>query len=131
MKTAQKLELYSSISILVAASLQLLLYVFYVPSEGKNSVSIILSYAFCLFFPSILIFVGTYIQVIEEKTIGFVIVLFFGMVFVCFFGFFVMLGFLVGQRITSGETIIALFPSFFVICTMIFASINVVKSDKD
>ena len=135
MKTVQKLEFYSSITVLFAAILQFLLFIFYMPHDEESSVFVLLAYAcLFLFLPATTIFIGSYIQIMKKNDIGFVIVLFFGFIFVCFYAFFPLIGFLMGQQINKNAirgTIIWLFPSFFVICTMIFASINVIKSYKE
>jgi hypothetical protein len=128
MKTVQKLELYFSIAVLFAALSQLLLFIFYMPKSEDSSLTLTLAYGgIFLIIPSVLIFFGSYINNIKENTLGLAVVIFFGGIFVCLYAGIVLAGILIGSEINRNAVIgmiIWLFPSFFVGCTMIFASIN-------
>ncbi len=135
MKTVQKLELYSSITTMLAVILQLFLFIFYLPGSKDGSVSVILAYALIfLLFPSLAIFAGTYFHVNNVNSIGFPILMFFGSVFIFFYGGIVLLGLLIGSELNKAAItgmIIWLFPSFFVGCTMILAVINALSIQKN
>jgi hypothetical protein len=127
-KTVQKLELYFSIAVLLAALSQLLLFIFYMPKSEDSSLTLTLAYGgIFLIIPSVLIFLGSYIHNIKENILGLAVLIFFGGIFVCLYVGIVLAGILIGSEINRDAVIgmiIWLFPSFFVGCTMIFASIN-------
>ena len=80
-----------------------------------------------MMFPVIVIFAGSYLHTIEGSKAGLGLLLTFGSLFICLYGYIVLVGILIGVVINRAaiiNTIIILLPSFFVGWTMIFAVIN-------
>jgi hypothetical protein len=133
-KTVQKLELYSGVAALFAAIFQLLFSTFVNESSEVQSLSIILIFAFIvLIFPVSIIFTGAYMHAVKRNNTGFGILLFFGSLFICFWGYFIFFGLLIGSasKFYTVSMISLILPSFFVGCTMIFAIIYKLSNQKD
>jgi FtsH-binding integral membrane protein len=137
MKTVQKLEFYSGIGVLFAALFQIIGFVFYMPRSEESSLAIILILAFIFVgFPCIAIYIGAYLHATKRNNTGFVILLFVGSIFLCLYGYIILLSLSVGPEMNRGAIIgliIWLIPSFFVGLTLIFAIINAFtfKSNKN
>jgi FtsH-binding integral membrane protein len=137
MKTVQKLEFYSGIGVLLAAIFQIIGFVFYMPRNEESSLASILILAFIfVVFPCIAIYTCAYLHATKRNNTGFVILLFFGITFLCLYGYIILLSLSAGPEMNRGATIgliIWLIPSFFVGLTLIFAIINAFtfQSNKD
>jgi hypothetical protein len=134
MKTIQKLEFTFSLIALFSAIVQVLFFIFMPDRSKDDSTPLILIYSFLfVFIPIIIIIIGTYFHAFKENMIGFGVLLFICIIFICFYGFLFLVGFLTGREMKLSATsvtwmIVWILPSFFVACTMILAIINTIKA---
>ncbi len=134
MKNIQKLEFYSSVAAIFAAFFQLV-FVFFFESHSKDDSIILLAIYGIAFvvFPVVVIFVGSYLHTVYENKIGLGLLLTFGSLFICLYGYIVLVGILAGVVMNKAamiNTVILLLPSFFVGCTMTFAVINALSASS-
>jgi hypothetical protein len=133
MRTSQKLELYSGISVLIIGFFQVLFLFLYELNKIEEPLIIRMLEASFFLFPAFSIFIGAYFHAVKKDIIGFGILLFFGFLFNCFSGGIVLIGILIGSEINKDAIIGMIFwllPFFFVSCTMIFAFINILSSQR-
>ncbi len=135
MRTIQKLELSSGIAALLAAFVQFVFSVFFQEHSKNDSLIINLGFSFVvLVLPVIFILLGTYFHSTQGNIIGFGFLLFFSIIFLCFWGVIAFFGLLFGGGVKNYaiSMFILVLPSFFIICTMLFAIINAaLSSNKD
>jgi hypothetical protein len=131
MRTIQKLELSSGIAALLAGVIQMIFSVFFQEHDENDTVIVNLVFSFLvLVLPVIAIFLGTYFHSTKGNMIGFGFLIFFSIIFLCFWGVITFFGLLFGGGVKNyaiSMFILAL-PSFFVAFTMVFAIANTVKS---
>jgi hypothetical protein len=132
MRTIQKLELSSGIAALLAGVFQIIFFVFTVEQgDDHSTVAIIIYGILFLLLPLIIINVCTYFHVTKNNMIGFGILLILGSIFVCFFGFLAIAGFLLGHEMKTITVIgifVSLLPVFLVVCTILFSLFNIASS---
>lgn len=132
MKTMQKLELYSSIAFLLIVFIGGLLS--FINLENNEEIVWSLAFIISLFIlllPSMMV-LGAYLHTVKKNNTGYIILMFFGIISLCVYGYYAILSLSVGGQNKYYFNLIIFFvmPIFFVGCTMIFASINDVRSSK-
>ena len=138
MKNIQKLEIYSAIAMLVATLIHFFWFVFSLEGRSGNEfIGMLIVGLLFLLYPSFVIFVGTYLHIAKQSGIGFGILLVFGSIFICLYGYLFLVGLLWRTQLTPSSfiwLIMWILPSFFVFTTMLFALINTIglspKNDK-
>ncbi len=137
MRTIQKLELSSGIAALLAGIFQIMFFVSTVEQGDDHSTIVVIIYGVIfLLLPLIIINVCTYFHISQKSKVSFAVILILGGIFVCFFGFLILFGLLIGPPMKT-PTLIGVIclvsQCFLIICTMLFAIINTASlpSPKD
>ncbi len=123
MRTIQKYQFNSSVAAVIASIAQIVFFVF-IAERNNNEPAfplLFIGFAFVI-FPTIVIFICSYLHINEGSKISFGIILSLGIVFICIHWVRALLHSYMGAEVVL--MIVAILPGFFTAFTVIFAIMN-------